>query len=65
MLSGTSCLLLAVCALYLLIQSLVNFRTFSASCEGTAVASFFNLVNLVVAVLTLLFFAWRSSQGGL
>ena len=52
-----SCLLSVLCALYVIVQCAVNYRTFKQSCEGASVAMFLNLVSFVAALLALIVFA--------
>ena len=59
----TTCLLLAVLALYALVQSVVNYRAFGESCESASVATFFNLINFVVALLCLMLSGWCAARG--
>jgi hypothetical protein len=51
------CLLWVLCALYVMVQCAVNYRTFKQSCEGASVAMFLNLVSFVAALLALIVFA--------
>ena len=64
MLTSTSCLLLAVFGLYLLMQSVVNYAAFKSSCDSATVAGFFNLVNAVVGLISFLYFGWAAARGG-
>lgn len=62
MLTSTSSLLLALVALYLLIQSGVNYRTLSTACDRKSVATVLNLFNGTVAIFCIVYFGWRATR---